>query len=69
MNSSGKSVFDMFTQTNELGFEDLITNYLVIQKTAIEHAQRGIGLIEEYRNTLITHAVTDKIDVRKEAQL
>jgi type I restriction enzyme S subunit len=36
--------------------------------TAIERTQREIELIEEYRTTLIAHAVTGKIDVRKEAQ-
>lgn len=32
--------------------------------TAIERTQREIELIEEYRTTLIAHAVTGKIDVR-----
>jgi predicted nucleic acid-binding protein len=31
---------------------------------AIEHTQREIELIEEYRTTLIAHTVTGKIDLR-----
>lgn len=33
-------------------------------KTAIKRTQREIELIEEYRTTLMAHAVTGKIDVR-----
>ena len=37
--------------------------------TAIERIQREIELIEEYRTTLIAHAVTGKIDVRPQPEM
>lgn len=37
--------------------------------TAIERTQREIELIEEYRTTLIAHAVTGKIDVRPQQEV
>ena len=36
---------------------------------AIERTQREIELIEEYRTTLIAHAVTGKIDVRSHQEV
>jgi type I restriction enzyme S subunit len=50
--------------------QQAITKHLDLKtaeiNAAIERTQREIELIEEYRTTLIAHAVTGKIDVRKE---
>ncbi|MBK6712750.1 MAG: hypothetical protein IPG51_20830 [Chloroflexi bacterium] len=45
-----------------------IEQKIAVINTAIKRIQREIELIEEYRTTLIAHAVTGKIDVCKEAQ-
>ncbi len=48
---------------------DFIEQKTAVINTAIKRIQREIELIEEYRTTLIAHAVTGKIDVRPQPEM
>lgn len=66
-------------QTNEYAFETAIEHHLTAAggyekgdretariDTLIEKVRKSINLLREYRTTLISVAVTGKIDIRKE---
>jgi type I restriction enzyme S subunit len=48
---------------------DYLEQKTAVINTAIRRIQREIELIEEYRTTLIAHAVTGKIDVRPQPEM
>lgn len=66
------SFFEMYSLNPPLSEQreivDHITRETLLLDNLIEKLRKSIGILEEYRNTLISEAVTGKIDIRNECE-